>query len=221
VLISLFYAPLLICFVTSTKLTTAANAIFLQYIAPAIVLVIEPKILGVRMKRYNLITVLLCIFGLSFFLFEQKSTGHHWLGDGLALLSGFFSAGLLLSLRFSNRSQQMSGILLGNILVVLVTLPFFIKSPPATGAEHFMLAFLGLIQIGLGFLLFTFGQRRIPAVESSLIAMIEPIFNPVWVVIWYGEQPAIWSIIGGIIILTTLALRMIFLKRLESTAVAV
>lgn len=219
-MISLFYAPLLICFVTSTKLTTAANAIFLQYIAPAIVLVIEPKILGVRMKRYNLITVLVCILGLSFFLFEQKNTGQHWLGDGIALLSGFFSAGLLLSLRFSNRSQQMSGILLGNILVVLVTLPFFFKSPSATTSEHFMLAFLGLIQIGLGFLLFTYGQRRIPAVESSLIAMIEPIFNPVWVVIWYGEQPALWSIIGGIIILTTLAIRMIFLKRLERSATA-
>ena len=109
----------------------------------------------------------------------------------------------------------MSGILLGNILVVLITLPFFFKSPPITGTEHFMLAFLGLIQIGLGFLLFTYGQRRIPAVESSLIAMIEPIFNPVWVVIWYGEQPAIWSIIGGIIILATLAVRMLFLKRLE------
>lgn len=216
VLISLFYAPLLICFVTSTKLTTAANAIFLQYIAPAIVLVIEPRILGVKMKRYNLITVLLCIMGLSFFLFEQKGTGHHWLGDGIALLSGFFSAGLLLSLRFSNRTQQMSGILLGNIWVVLITLPFFIKSPEATGTEHLMLAFLGLIQIGLGFLLFAYGQRRIPAVESSLIAMIEPIFNPVWVLIWYGEEPSFWSIIGGVIILATLAARMVFLKRLET-----
>ena len=216
VLISLFYAPLLICFVTSTKLTTAANAIFLQYIAPAIVLIIEPRILGVRMKRYNIITVLLCIMGLSFFLFEQKGTGHHWLGDGLALLSGFFSAGLLLTLRFSNRSQQMSGILLGNILVVLITLPFFIKSPPATNAEHLMLAFLGLIQIGIGFLLFTYGQRRIPAVESSLIAMIEPIFNPVWVFIWYEEHPSVWSMIGGVIILSALIARMIFLKRLET-----
>jgi len=216
VLISLFYAPLLICFVTSTKLTTAANAIFLQYIAPAIVLIIEPRILGVRMKRYNIITVLLCIMGLSFFLFEQKGTGHHWLGDGLALLSGFFSAGLLLTLRFSNRSQQMSGILLGNILVVLITLPFFIKSPSATNAEHLMLAFLGLIQIGIGFLLFTYGQRRIPAVESSLIAMIEPIFNPVWVFIWYEEHPSVWSMIGGVIILSALIARMIFLKILET-----
>src|SRR6187551_2029972 len=66
-LISFFYAPLLICFVTATKLTTAANAIFLQYLAPAIVLVIEPRLLGIKMKRYNLITVVICLLGLSFF----------------------------------------------------------------------------------------------------------------------------------------------------------
>jgi len=219
VLISLFYAPLLICFVTSTKLTTAANAIFLQYIAPAIVLVIEPKLLGIKMKKYNLITVVVCILGLSFFLFEQKGTEHHWLGDGIALLSGFFSAGLLLSLRFSNRSEQMSGILLGNGWVVLITLPYFLKSPPATVEEHAMLAFLGLVQIGLGFLLFTYGQRRIPAVESSLIAMIEPIFNPVWVFIWYSEQPSMWAMVGGVIILSALAMRMIYVRGFVSPSI--
>lgn len=213
-LISIFYAPLLICFVSSTKLTTAANAIFLQYIAPAIVLILEPKLLGTKMKRYNLVTVVVCLLGLSFFLFEQKSTGHHWLGDGLALMSGFFLAGLILSLRFSNRSEQMSGILLGNLWVVLVTLPAFLKSGPATPNEHLMLAFLGFVQIGLGYLLFTYGQRRIPALEGSLISMLEPILNPIWVLIWYGEKPALWSLIGGAVILTALMARTIYLRRL-------
>lgn len=213
-LISIFYAPLLICFVSSTKLTTAANAIFLQYIAPAIVLILEPKLLGTKMKRYNLVTVVACLLGLSFFLFEQKSTGHHWLGDGLALMSGFFLAGLILALRFSNRSEQMSGILLGNLWVVLVTLPAFLKSGPATPNEHLMLAFLGFVQIGLGYLLFTYGQRRIPALEGSLISMLEPILNPIWVLIWYGEKPALWSLIGGAVILTALMARTIYLRRL-------
>jgi drug/metabolite transporter (DMT)-like permease len=214
-LISIFYAPLLICFVSSTKLTTAANAIFLQYIAPAIVLVIEPKLLGTKMKRYNLLTVIACLVGLSFFLFEQKGTGHHWLGDGLALLSGFFLAGLILSLRFSNRSEQMSGILLGNLWVVLVTLPSFLKSGPATYDEHLMLAFLGFVQIGLGYLLFTYGQRRIPALEGSLISMLEPILNPIWVLLWYGENPSPWSLAGGAIILVALMVRMIYLRKMK------
>jgi drug/metabolite transporter (DMT)-like permease len=215
-LISFFYAPLLICFVTSTKLTTAANAIFLQYLAPAIVLVAEPKLLGLKMKRYNIITVFVCLFGMSFFHFEQRGTEHHWIGDGLAAMSGLFLAGLVLALRFSTRQEQVSGILLGNIWVVLITLPWFIKSTPPTNEEHLMLAFLGFIQIGVGYLLFTYGQRRIPALESSLISMLEPILNPVWVIIWYGEKPSAWSIAGGTIILMALAARMLYISRLRA-----
>lgn len=214
-LISIFYAPLLICFVSSTKLTTAANAIFLQYISPAIVLVLEPRLLGTRIKRYNLITVIACLAGMSLFLFDQPDNDTHWLGILLAALSGVFLAGLVLSLRFSNRSEQVSGILLGNIWVVLVTLPFFIKAPSPTATEHIMLAYLGFIQIGVGYLLFTYGQRRIPALETSLISMLEPILNPVWVVLWYGERPSTWSIAGGAIILIALVLRQWYTRTLK------
>ena len=214
-LISIFYAPLLICFVSSTKLTTAANAIFLQYISPAIVLVLEPRLLGTRIKRYNLITVIACLAGMSLFLFDQPDNDTHWLGILLAALSGVFLAGLVLSLRFSNRSEQVSGILLGNIWVVLVTLPFFIKAPSPTATEHIMLAYLGFIQIGVGYLLFTYGQRRIPALETSLISMLEPILNPVWVVLWYGERPSMWSIAGGAIILIALVLRQWYTRTLK------
>ena len=216
-LISAFYAPLLICFVTATKLTTAANAIFLQYLAPAIVLVIEPKLLGIQMKRYNLITVFVCLAGMSFFLIEQKAGEHNWIGDLVAAMSGVFLAGLVLTLRFSNRQEQVSGIFLGNILVVLITLPWFLKSSPPTTQEHLMLAYLGIIQIGVGYLLFTYGQRRIPALESSLISMLEPILNPVWVIIWYGEFPSVWSIAGGTIILLALIARMWYISRLKPT----
>ncbi len=211
ILVSLCYAPLLICFVTATKLTTAANAIFLQYISPAIVLVLEPRILKQKIQPYNLLTVIVCTLGLSFFLLDQRG-GNHWWGDGLALLSGFFSALLILSLRFSTKSQQMSGIFLGNVLVVLATLPWFLRSVSPTFHEHMMLIFLGIIQIGIGYLLFTYGQRRITAIESSLIAMLEPILNPIWVMIGYHEFPSMWSWVGGGIILTTLIIRILFLR---------
>lgn len=210
-IVSLCYAPLLICFVCATKMTTAANAIFLQYISPAIVLIIEPRLLKTKMLNYNILTVIVCTCGLSFFLFGQNGT-HHWLGDGLALLSGFFSAGLILSLKLCNRSQQMSGILLGNIWVVLITTPWFLKSVHPSLDENLMLAFLGFIQIGLGYLLFTYGQRRIPAIESSLIALLEPILNPIWVLVGYHEIPSPWSWIGGSIIIFTLLARMLYIR---------
>ncbi|MEO6130204.1 MAG: DMT family transporter, partial [Saprospiraceae bacterium] len=153
-----------------------------------------------------------CTFGISFFLLGQNGD-HHWAGDGLALLSGFFSAGLILALRWCNRSQQMSGILLGNIWVVLITMPWFLKSDHPSLNEHFMLAFLGIIQIGIGYLLFTYGQRRIPAIESSLITLLEPILNPIWVLIGYHEIPTLWPIVGGCIILSALAVRMVYQKK--------
>lgn len=214
---ALCYAPLLICFVSATKLTTAANAIFLQYISPAIVLILEPRISKTKIARHNVLTVIACIGGLFFFLIEQKGT-HHWVGDGLALLSGIFSALLLLSLKASNRSQQMSGILSGNVLVVLITIPFFLKSGDSTMNEHLMLAFLGIIQIGVGYMLFTYGQRRIPAIDSALITMLEPILNPVWVMIGYHETPSVWALIGGGIILTALIVRMFYLKSISERA---
>ena len=109
----------------------------------------------------------------------------------------------------------MSGIVMGNLWVVLITLPSFLKSGPATGEEHLMLAFLGFVQIGLGYLLFTYGQRRIPALEGALLSMLEPILNPIWVLLWYGEQPSSWAVTGGAIILISLGARMIYLKNLK------
>ena len=208
---SICYAPLLIGFVLATKLTTAANAIFLQYVSPAIVLILEPRILKTKMLGYNIVTVIVCLLGLSFFLFEQKEQ-NNWFGDGLALLSGIFSACLILSLKASTPVQQKSGITLGNLWVVLITLPFFLKSPSPSMNEHFMLAFLGFVQIGFGYFLFTTGQRYISAIESSLITMLEPILNPIWVMIGYNEIPSTWSVIGGGIIITALIARMLYLR---------
>jgi drug/metabolite transporter (DMT)-like permease len=78
-----------------------------------------------------------------------------------------------------------------------------------------MLAFLGFVQIGLGYLLFTYGQRRIPALESALISMLEPILNPIWVILWYGEHPSPWSVAGGGIIILALIVRMIYMNRIR------
>ncbi len=211
--VSLCYAPLLMCFVTATKLTTAANAIFLQYTAPAIVLLLEPRLTGGRIRRLDAITVLLCLGGLSLFLVDTTQDKGGWLGNALALLSGFFLAGLILTLKFSNRSQQAGGIVLGNLWVVLATLWWGLSPAAITLDEHGAMLFLGIVQIGTGYVLFTYGQRRIPAIDSSLLAMLEPVLNPVWVAIGYGEWPSAWSVAGGAILLAALCLRTIILHR--------
>lgn len=209
---SLFYAPLLILFVSATKLTTAANAIFLQYSAPAFVLLLEPYFNKVRLTKINIVTVILCFTGMCLFFVEQFSKPDNWLGIWLALLSGIVLAGLLISQKMNKPDYQPGAVFWGNILVCLFTLPHVFQVAAPTMEDHFYLLLLGFGQLGLGYALFVYGQRYLPALDSSLIGMLEPILNPVWVFIGYGENPGLWAIIGGLIIIGALILRMYWIE---------
>jgi drug/metabolite transporter, DME family len=218
---SLFYAPLLITFVTSTKLTTAANAIFLQYTAPAFVLLLEPYFVRTKLKKINILTVVLCFLGMGLFFVEQFTTPDNWLGIGLALLGGVILTGLLISQKMNTPEFQPGAIFLGNIIVCLVTLPWFVSNPFPTGSENMYLMILGFGQLGLGFIFFLYGQKHLPAIESSLIAMLEPILNPVWVFIGYGEFPGYWALAGGLIIIAALIFRSYWIEVREKKQLSI
>ncbi len=209
---SLFYAPLLIAFVTSTKLTTAANAIFLQYTAPAFVLLLEPYFMRTKLKRINVFTVVICFFGMALFFVEQFSKPDNWLGIWIAFSNGFILTGLLIGQKMNKPEFQPGAVFLGNVLVCLITLPWFISNPLPTVTENNYLMILGFGQLGLGFVLFLYGQKYLPAIESSLIAMLEPLLNPVWVFLGYGENPGYWAIIGGLIIIAALVFRLYWIE---------
>lgn len=209
---SLFYAPLLIAFVTSTKLTTAANAIFLQYTAPAFVLLLEPYFIRTKLKKINIFTVIVCFVGMALFFVEQLSTPDNWLGIWIALLSGVILTGLLITQKMNKAEFQPGAVFLGNIIVCIVTLPWFIDAPLPSLTENNYLMILGFGQLGLGFALFLYGQEHLPAIESSLIAMLEPILNPVWVYIGYGEYPGNWAVIGGLVIIAALVIRLYWIE---------
>ena len=208
----LFYAPLLIAFVTSTKLTTAANAIFLQYTAPAFVLLLEPYFVRTKLTKINIFTVTVCFAGMCLFFVEQFSRPDNWLGIWIAFLNGLILAGLLITQKMNKPEFQPGAVFLGNIVVCLITLPWFINNPFPTFQENNYLMILGFGQLGLGFALFLFGQKYLPAIESSLISMLEPILNPVWVFIGYGENPGYWAIVGGLVIIAALIFRLYWIE---------
>jgi drug/metabolite transporter (DMT)-like permease len=106
-----------------------------------------------------------------------------------------------------------SGIVLGNLLVVAITTPAFISSPFPSFNENLILMFLGFVQLGLGFLLFAYGQKFIDAIDSALISILEPIFNPVWVAIGYGEVPGALPLAGGLLIVFSLLMRSIYVAK--------
>jgi drug/metabolite transporter (DMT)-like permease len=209
---SAIYAGLLLTFVVATKLTTAANAIFLQYTGTAWVLVLEPLLFRIPLRRINLITVVITFLGMGLFLLEDVDLSGGW-GLLIAAVSGVLLAGLFLGQRHNGERERIAAIFWGNLWVVLIGLPFWWQSPPATGSEHAMLAFLGVVQIGIGYLLFTYGIQRIPAVDAALIAMLEPVLNPVWVFLGYGERPGYWAAVGGAIIILALTGRTLANER--------
>lgn len=217
ILTAFFYAPLLLCFVSSTKLTTAANAIFLQSTGVAYVLILEPLLLKTRLLKIDIVTVILSFMGMALFLidgFEWSATNP---GIYIAMLSGLALAGILISQKRNAFEFQAGGIFLGNLLVVAITSPWFVANPLPSMEENFMLMFLGFIQLGLGFLLFTYGQKYITAIEGALISLLEPLFNPIWVMIGYGEVPGFLPMCGGFIIIGALVLRLLYLRKIRSS----
>ncbi|MCB0637225.1 MAG: EamA family transporter [Lewinella sp.] len=207
-----FYAGLAITFVLSTKMTTAANAIFLQYTGTAYILILEPLLFKLPLRRINIITTVACFLGMGLFFLEdfdwQGLQGIFW-----GAISGLMFAGLFLGQRSNPPEYHVGAIFFGNVLVVLVSLPFWLQSAPPTLAEHGMLAFLGIFQLSAGYALFTYGLKRITAMEASLIAMLEPLFNPIWVMLGHGETPSLLAWIGGGIIITALIIRLLVLRR--------
>lgn len=210
---TVFYVPLVVCFVISTKLTTAANAIFLQYAAPAFVLLFEPIFLKTRLLRINTFTVVVCILGMAMFFMDDLEKPENWLGVGLAFASSIMLAGLIIIQKSNDPEYHIPTIMWGNILVVLVMSPMAFTSAPPTEMQFLYLLILGFVQLGVGYLFFTYGQRHIPAIETALIAMLEPILNPVWVMIWHGETPGYWAVVGGMIIIGALLIRTLYTHR--------
>lgn len=212
-----FYAAVLTTFVIATKTTTAANAIFLQSTAPIYVLIFEPIINKTKLEKINAITITICFLGMIFFFLGELSPGH-LIGNIVALFAGLCFAAFFLGMRKNGSEFQQSSIFYGNILVALICIPFLFDMKPLSFNDLWMVTFLGVFQIALAYALFSYGLKRILAVEASIISMFEPVLNPVWVLIGYGEVPSFFAMIGGAIIIITILTRTIidnsnFLKR--------
>ncbi len=208
---AVFYAAVLILFVIATKMTTAANAIFLQYTAPIYVLIFEPILLKTKFERINIITITVCFVGMVLFFMGELSPGH-FAGNIIALLSGIAFAAFMLGMRKNDHKFQFSSIFYGNILVVLIALPSLFEITSLSISNFIMVAYLGVFQIGLAYAIFSYGLKRVFAIEASLISMIEPVLNPVWVFLGYGEIPSFLAIIGGIIIISAISVRAFILE---------
>ena len=204
-LASLLYAALLLLFVLATKETTAANAIFLQYTAPLYVLILEPLLYKEKFRQRDLITVIACVIGMSLF-FVGKLRPQDVTGNLLALASGLCFAFYFLLLRHpsSRKVNRASSVIYGNLLVVILCAPAgLLALPNVSRFDALAVLYLGVVQIGVAYTLFTLGMARgIRSLDAGIVGYIEPVLNPIWVFLVLGERPSKWALIGGAIIIS-------------------
>jgi drug/metabolite transporter (DMT)-like permease len=203
---SFAYAAVLILFVIATKTTTAANAIFLQSTAPIYVLIFEPLLTKTKWERINIITIVVCFLGMILFFMGDLTPGDIK-GNIAALLAGVAFAAFFLGMKKNEPQYGESSIFYGNVIVALICIPFITDMNSISLQDFAMVSFLGVFQIAFAYALFSYGLKRIIAVEASIISMFEPVLNPIWVFIGYGEVPSFYAIIGGIIIMTAITVR--------------
>jgi drug/metabolite transporter (DMT)-like permease len=199
------YAACMILFVASNKLTTAANAIMLQYTAPLYAAVFGWIFLKEKAAALDWITIVVVMGGMALFFMDKLTLGGMQ-GNILAVVSGVFFAGSMVSLRAQKDGSPLESILLAHVITFAVSIPF-LHAPWPDAAGWGGLAFLGIFQIGIASLFLAYGVRYVTAVQSLLTSVLEPLFNPVWVFLVIGEMPGPRALIGGAVILVAVTLR--------------
>ncbi|MCP5450142.1 MAG: DMT family transporter [Gammaproteobacteria bacterium] len=199
------YAGTVVLFVIANKMTTAANTVLLQYTAPVYVILFSPWFLGERASRRDWLILLVMMSGMVLFFLDKLTLSGYW-GNIIALVDGFCFAWMTLFMRRQKDGSALSSLLLGNLLAGAIGLPFMFQSMPDLSG-WIGLSLLGVLQLGVPYILFALALRHVRAVEGILIPMIEPVLNPVWVFLLLGETPGMWAVVGGAIILGAVVFR--------------
>lgn len=209
-LVGLAYAATLVLYVLANKLTTAANAIFLQATAPLYLLLLGPWLLREPVRRSDVVLIAVLGLGMTLFFVGEQAPFHTapdpLRGNVVAAFSGLSWALTVAGLRWvesrsAGRESGLATVVAGNLIAGLFCLPNALPVANAGLNDWLVIAYLGVFQIGLAYVLLTKGVRHIPALETSLLLLAEPALNPVWAWMAHGERPDALAILGGMLIL--------------------
>ncbi len=209
-MVGIAYAGTMISFVLANKLTTAANAIFLQGSAPLYVLLLGPWLLGEKTRLRQLLLMATIAVGMVFFFIGSQpvsSTAPDPIaGNIFGMAIGLCYGLCIMGLRWLGRGSDdigpaIAAVCCGNLIAALVALPMALPVSSSTPTDWAMVIFLGVVQIGLAYAFLVRGVSRVPALETSLILLVEPVLSPVWAWFFHDEVPTMWALMGGAIIL--------------------
>jgi len=198
-LVGLAYAGTVVQFVLATKLTTAANAIFIQDAAPLWVLLLSTWLLREVPTRGELLSVPVYALGLGLFFLDELAAGQ-LAGNLVALSSGVAFALCIVGLR-RLRGEGPAALAWGNALAAAIALPLWGTGASPTALDVGLVLYIGVFQLGLSYLLFTRGLQKTPAVEAALLILLEPVLNPAWTFLVMGERPGPWAMAGAAVVL--------------------
>ena len=211
ILAACFYTLVVTLFVISNKLTTAGNAILLQYTAPVYVALFGYMFLGEKSTFIDWITILILLGGLTLFFLDDLSFDGY-LGNTLAILSGMSFAALTITLRKQKDNNPSDSILLGNILTLIIGLPIIISETSFNLHSIILILILGIIQLGIPYIFYTTAIKHVTALDAIIFPIIEPILNPILVFFILGEALGPWAFLGGSLVLGSVVLRGLLKK---------
>lgn len=200
------YALTLLLFVAATKMTTAANAVLLQYTNPVWVILFGPVLLNEKNRKSDYLAVAGVMAGMLLF-FSGGLSGGSFSGNILAVLSGITDGFMSIFMRRQKNGHPEDSFTLSHFITLAVSLPFWFVSPHLSAQSVLCLFLLGIFQIGIPSILYAMGISRVRALSAGLISMLEPLMNPVWVLLAVHEVPSGTTIAGGMIILGSIVLR--------------
>lgn len=203
------YAATVILFVWATKLTTAANAIVLQYSAPLYVALLGWLVLGEKLSSAEWLLLGLMMTGILLFFGEQLSPSG-MVGNLLAIGSGIGMAIMTLAVRvLQKHASATEALVMGNVIAALAGIATWHELVRLDSSTLAVLGILGIVQLGIPYILFAHALASIRAIEAVMLAMLEPIANPLWVMLIVGEHPTVWSAVGGVLVIGATGARAI------------
>ncbi len=209
-LVGIAYAATLVLFVLATKMTTSANAIFLQSTAPLYLLVLGPLLLREPIRRVDLFVIAAVAVGAILLLFGTERAAatapNPSLGNLLGLCTGLSWAVTLTGLRWvakrgDDAESPTTIVTAGNLLAFLACLPFALHITRIAFTDAAVLLYLGIFQIGLAYTALAHSIRYVPGLEAATLLLIEPVFNPIWTWLIHGERPSALALLGGTLII--------------------
>lgn len=189
----------MILYVYANKLTTAANAIILQFTAPIFIILFMWLFFHQKPRRLDILTCLVVFMGIILFFVDGLSGGG-MLGNLLAVFSGAFYA-VVFMLNAFPEGDSLSSMVLAHGTCALIGIPFILQETDFSFSPVMSIIILGIVQQGAAFLCLSKGLENTPPVAASLVSALEPILNPIWVALFYGEIPSLLALLGAAIVI--------------------